>query len=695
MKRSNSDSTSSADGKITRSSSRSKDARLGDNFRQPPRTDSSSSSQSKSSDQTTTQSSNNIVTGCVVDRSTTAITSSSSSSLIPFAANQPSSTLEFGIRYNNRLSILTRKSSKSSASTSSIVILAAIEKVLDKTIQGLIRDLCVNVDQKLARKSHHSNLAFTFGNLPTFRKKGSKETKCIHLLSLYDLFVQLSTKYKECGECITSYDMIERAFSPIIAVIDDIDNEADQEIAIRAEKKLGDKQLESIRVDEIEFVRKYMEGEGTTPPVDGYEKCPFCNHCNVDSPPYNIEVEKNRKKEIQRYNRQSNHLQQYNDRSKKNPPKDSNGKELKKIPAPKVEKIRLRCHCHQMRAIIPGHDDQSTCPIKCVNQETGLRYENNTCVQCNCKCFKTYHMQDVPIIVAKLAQTKLEKKDSVARGGGAGFLSILENAYKVGQMSKQQAETMLSDKDSELSRTISTSRQVDYTTEIENISTARHLISNKPDYEARQYFTNTIMPSVLPKPEQPSIIIDENGMEVDLRTNKRTTAANFRSRNNGLGMTASDITKIASTDGGTASAIDLTETKTSPDSSIEITRVSVGKNTCTNLDDDDDSSIEMTEVSKGKCTSTKLDDERVTRMKKHASKKLHVTKRFKNMTDEEKEDRSAAQRTEKLYDKILANGTSATEIVSLQNGLGDDDNVSFCSEKYNDAYMNMYGYVEE
>ncbi len=412
MKRSNANSTSSAGNRTTRSSSCSKDSRLGDNFRQPSRTDSSLPSPLKSSDETPNLSSNNISTGCVSSRLTTANTSSSSSSssLIPLASSQSTTAIENGTRYNNRLSILVRKSSKNSTVTSSVVIQAAIEKVQDKNILALIRDMCVNVDQKLARKSQQSNLAFTYGNLPTYVRKKNKEIQCNHLLTLYDFFIQLTKAYKECGEQISSYETIERAFSQIIAVINDVDNEADQDIAIRAEKKTGDKLLESIRVDEMEFRRKYMEGEGTTVPADGYEKCPFCNHCNVDSPPYNVEVEKNRKKEVKRYERQSKQLQEYNDKSRRNPPKDSKGKDLKKIPAPKVEKIRLRCHCHQMRALIPGHDDQSTCPIRCVNQETGLRYENGKCVICNCKCFKTYNMQDVLVIVARLAQVELEKK---------------------------------------------------------------------------------------------------------------------------------------------------------------------------------------------------------------------------------------------------------------------------------------------
>ena len=218
MKRSNANSTSSADNRTTRSSSRSKDARLGDNFRQPSRTDFSSPSPSKSSDETPNVSSNNVSTGCVSSRLTTANTSSSSSSSssIPLASSQSTTAIENGTRYNNRLSILVRKSSKNSTVTSSVVIQAAIEKVQDKNVLALIRDMCVNVDQKLARKSQQSNLAFTYGNLPPYVRKKNKEIQCNHLLTLYDLFVQLTKEaYKECGEYISSYETIERAFSQI------------------------------------------------------------------------------------------------------------------------------------------------------------------------------------------------------------------------------------------------------------------------------------------------------------------------------------------------------------------------------------------------------------------------------------------------------------------------------------------------
>ena len=206
---------------------------------------------------------------------------------------------------------------------------------------------------------------------------------------------------------------------------------------------------------------------------------------------------------------------------------------------------------------------------------------------------------------------------------------MIKNAHSAGQLAMPQANSMFSAKESQACRTIPPARQNEYLTEVKNFTAASHLLKHKPDYATRDYFNNTIIQSVLPNPERPSVVYDEHGNQVDLRTIGRTTAANSRSHNNGLNLTASEIAQISSNENAPIDfkpAIDLTAD--------------------TNHPSNDDSSIEMTVVSKGKCTSTKLDDELVTRMKKHASKKLHVTKRYKNMTPEEKEDRSAAQRTE-------------------------------------------------
>lgn len=81
--------------------------------------------------------------------------------------------------------------------------------------------------------------------------------------------------------------MIAIAFSRIIAVIVSVDDEVEQERSLMEDKKIGCKVLESIRVGDEEFKRKFMEGGGSAP-AQGYDQCPFCKHFNVDAPPSNI-----------------------------------------------------------------------------------------------------------------------------------------------------------------------------------------------------------------------------------------------------------------------------------------------------------------------------------------------------------------------------------------------------------------------
>ena len=269
-------------------------------------------------------------------------------------------------------------------------------------------------------------------------------------------------------------------------------------------------------------------------------------------------------------------------------------------------------------------------------------------------------------------EIEVEKKTSIecARAGGgageSGFLSILENAHKVGHLSAQQAEYILKDKSSELSQSISTSRQQEYIEEIQNMSAARHIVSNKPAFEQRQFFKNNILPSVLPKPERPSVTLDMDGIEIDLRTYKRTTAAASRSLNNRLGMTASSIAKIGSMD---SSSCSMPINLASSDLSVEMTGVST----------------------KEKRTTTDLDNERIKRMSKRAMKKCRGSKRPKDMDDDEIEDRRAARKAIDIYRGILDNGTSTIELEIVKNSVSDDD-ASFNSEKYNQTYMNMNVY---
>ena len=141
---------------VARVSSRNKDSRLSDEFSQQPpssRAEDSSSALPASSisvDHSTDATSNDITTRCATDRSTTVNNSSSASALIPAVlSTQQSTTVEIGKRYNNRLSILSRKSSKNCSVTNSTVIKAAISMLQTEEIKMLMQDISVNIDLKM------------------------------------------------------------------------------------------------------------------------------------------------------------------------------------------------------------------------------------------------------------------------------------------------------------------------------------------------------------------------------------------------------------------------------------------------------------------------------------------------------------------------------------------------------------------
>ena len=63
------------------------------------------------------------------------------------------------------------------------------------------------------------------------------------------------------------------------------------------------------------------------------------------------------------------------------------------------------------------------------------------------------------------------------------------------------------------------------------------------------------------------------------------------------------------------------------------------------------------------------------------------------MNEEQKEERSAAIRVDKLYSNILVEGKAEEHVETISNALGEEGEL-FDSQKYNDCFMNIYGYSE-
>ena len=63
------------------------------------------------------------------------------------------------------------------------------------------------------------------------------------------------------------------------------------------------------------------------------------------------------------------------------------------------------------------------------------------------------------------------------------------------------------------------------------------------------------------------------------------------------------------------------------------------------------------------------------------------------MSIEEKSERAAAIKVNKLYCAIIEENKSKEEVDAIKDALDDDE--AFCSQKYNECFMNIFGYPDE
>ena len=96
------------------------------------------------------------------------------------------------------------------------------------------------------------------------------------------------------------------------------------------------------------------------------------------------------------------HLKDYKDKKRLDPPLNKTGKEIKQAKVPTMMKTQIQCHYHQQHRLVSFTKEQSTCYILCVNQATTQQYFSGECPLCICPCSKSYYMEDVPKIKAEL-----------------------------------------------------------------------------------------------------------------------------------------------------------------------------------------------------------------------------------------------------------------------------------------------------
>ena len=197
-----------------------------------------------------------------------------------------------------------------------------------------------------------------------------------------------------------------------------------------------------------------------------------------------------------------------------------------------------------------------------------------------------------------------------------------------------------------------------YLRDIFGYGKAKDMVLNGPSRAAEEYVTQNVINPTLHDPSRPSVVIIDGG-EVNLRTYKNSASKN-RKNNNGL------------TDMEDTICIESMESSSS--------------NSTTN------SSVQIVPTVTHAKSFTQSSD-RIKRMKRRSAKYMHGQKRPSCMKEEQKEECSAAIRVDKLYSNILVEGKAEEHVETISNALGEEGEL-FDSQKYNDCFMNIYGYSE-
>ena len=539
-----------------------------------------------------------------------------------------------------QIGVLTKKTRKPILSGPSL--LSALAKTLgDEQFLGDLTTLSILLDEELASSNSVLNLASLCCDLPQqYKKKAVKAHHAEVLIHVHTFYQQIkkAMSLRQTNTRVPLFSSIKQKMKSIEAIMSIVNAEAEQEVADCMEP---DTILKSVKVSDSEWKRGYMMGGGKAPP-NGFDVCPFCQHPYVDVPPKNNKGPQ--KKAVEKYLKESQHLRDFKSKDRSDPPKDANGNVLTSIKPPKVEKHILRCHCSQFRRAIPNSHLQSTCPIRCVNQKTQEEYAPGECPICTCQCNKAYFREKVQDIKSAL---KVKMEGPIKKKPCEDVQQWLKRAHDTGDLAKANAMQILT---SGSVGAISEDSTRAYLEDISGVSKATSMVQRRPGHQAEEYIMNNVVNAVLLNPNRPSVICLD-GTEIDLRTTPTSsTASSARTRNNKL----------------KPMPIVQEEPKKSPWSNKVVAENDEFNN-------------------------------KMMRMQKRLGKYMHGAKRLKQMSEDEKEERSAAIKANKLYSDIIKGGDAKGEIRTISNALeaaNELEDGEFDSQKYNDCFMNINAFED-
>ncbi len=133
--------------------------------------------------------------------------------------------------------------------------------------------------------------------------------------------------------------------------------------------------LKSTKLTPKETACGYLKDGGTIPGFE-FPCCIHCSHQLIDLPPLNAIIKAENNTMHQQYMGTSCHLQEYKNGIRPNPPKDKNGKDIKKIALPTFKQEQITCKCYKYKGL--------DCFYKCTFE--GKQYLVGACPVCRCVC---------------------------------------------------------------------------------------------------------------------------------------------------------------------------------------------------------------------------------------------------------------------------------------------------------------------
>ena len=216
------------------------------------------------------------------------------------------------------------------------------------------------------------------------------------------------------------------------------------------------------------------------------------------------------------FREQSQHLRDFKDGLRPDPPVDKKGNTLTKIPNPENKPELIACKCHSLK--------KDSCPFKCLYK--GKQYPFGRCPICLCSCKHLCSFANYFKAVFYNEANKKQKeatdedaaKDWVNQGVGAFQMAT---AAAAGRYNKMQKAGRLS----------GSTDVVEAVYEQGCLAQALSLVNNPPPFGVKQLYRKKM--AEIQKPANKTLI-DLGGEMVDVRTTGHAPAAHFCVVNNKL-----------------------------------------------------------------------------------------------------------------------------------------------------------------